>query len=122
MMKTKFQALCFIGTLLLVSLPVTQSNLLAREIKQSTGGRVTQNASVPSSFDDYRKECMQRSTRQGLPQDVALDLCNCTIKKFQSQYNFPQFRALVVKSKNDRTAARTLTAVGETCFDEVLYE
>lgn len=122
MIKTTFKNLSLIGSLLLLSFPVAQSKLLARDVKQSAGGRVTQNASVPSSFDDYRKECMQRATGEGLPQDVAQDLCSCTIKRFQSQYNFTQFRTLVVKSKNDPTAARTLTAVGETCFDEVLYE
>jgi hypothetical protein len=82
-------------------------------------------SSAPASrtpFESYRQECLQRSRRQGLANDVANDLCNCTMKKFQSRYNLAQFRALVQKSKSDKTAARTLTAVGEACFDEVLYE
>jgi hypothetical protein len=74
------------------------------------------------SFEDYKKECLQRATREKLPQDVAQDLCNCTINQFRSQYSIDEFRALVQKSKNNSTAAETLTSVGESCFEEVLYE
>lgn len=74
------------------------------------------------SFEDYKKECLQRATREQLPQDVAQDLCNCTIARFRSQYNIDEFRALVQKSKNNSTAAETLSSVGESCFEEVLYE
>ncbi len=83
---------------------------------------VAQNSGSGTTFESYRQECLQRSRQEGLANDVANDLCNCTIKKFQARYNLAQFRALVQKSKSDRAAARTLTAVGEACFDEVLYE
>jgi hypothetical protein len=75
-----------------------------------------------TTFESYRQECLQRTQREGLANDVANDLCNCTMKKFQARYTLTQFRALVQKSKTDRTAARTLSALGEACFDEVLYE
>lgn len=78
--------------------------------------------SPPSSFEDYRKTCLQRAAAEGLPKDIAQDLCNCTIKRFQSQYTLAQFRALVEKSNSDRNAQRTLTQVGEACLDQVLYE
>lgn len=111
--------LLFITVLTLLFSP---SLILANPAKQSTGGRITQSASLPSSFEDYRQECLQRAKKEGLTPDVSKDLCNCTIKKFQSQYTFSQFRALVQKSKSDRTASRTLTSVGEACFDQILYE
>ncbi|WP_157867445.1 hypothetical protein [Gloeothece citriformis] len=112
----------WLTSLLFFSFSWPNSPLLATEVKQTSGGRSTQSAAVPSSFEDYRKQCMQQARGQGLSGDIAEDLCNCTIAKFQSQYNFSQFRALVVKSQNDRNAARTLTEVGETCFDQILYE
>jgi hypothetical protein len=74
------------------------------------------------SFEDYKKECLQRATSEKLPADVAQELCNCTIARFRSQYTLEEFRALVQKSKSDKTAAQTLTSVGEACFDEVMYE
>ncbi|WP_013324721.1 hypothetical protein [Gloeothece verrucosa] len=118
----KSSTILTLSSLWLLWFPVAGSALLAREVKQSAGGQVIQHSTVPSSFQDYHKQCLERATGQGLPGDVAKDLCNCAIKKFQSQYNFNQFRDLVVKSQKDRTAARTLTQVGETCFDQVLYE
>jgi hypothetical protein len=75
-----------------------------------------------TSFEDYKQECLRRSNQEKLPQDVAQDLCNCTIKKFQSQYTLEEFRALVKKSQNNTVAAENLSAVGEACFEEVLYE
>jgi hypothetical protein len=79
-------------------------------------------ANNPPTFDSYRQECLQRARAEGLTADVAKDLCDCTIKKFQARYNLQQFRTLVQKSKTDKTAARTLSSVGEACFDEILYE
>lgn len=79
-------------------------------------------SSSTDSFEDYKKECLQRATSEKLPADVAEELCNCTIARFRSQYTLEEFRSLVQKSKSDKTAAQTLTSVGEACFDEVMYE
>jgi hypothetical protein len=75
-----------------------------------------------SSFDNYYKECVQRSRREGLTQSVAQEVCTCTIKKFRSLYSIQQFQAIVQKSKNDKVAARRLADVGEACFETILYE
>ena len=83
------------------------------------GGTVPAKA---STFDDYQKDCIQRARQQGLTQDVAVDVCNCTIKKFRSLYSLPQFQAIVKKSKTDKVTARKLSEVGEACFDAILYE
>jgi hypothetical protein len=84
--------------------------------------QVSQAISSEYSFADYHKECLNRATRQKLPRDAAEDLCNCTINKFRTQYTIQEFRSLVQKSKSNTSAAETLSAVGESCFEEVLYE
>ncbi len=75
-----------------------------------------------NSFDQYHQECLQRVDKQGLTKDVAKDVCNCTMKTFKSQYNIQQFKAIVQKANTDKTSARKLANVGETCFEKVLYE
>ena len=82
----------------------------------------TKPAKSSNSFDKYHQECLQRVTKQGLAADVAKDVCNCTMTKFKGQYNIQQFKAIVQKSKTDKTSARQLSKVGETCFEKVLYE
>ena len=103
--------LTFIG-LLALSLPVQANNAVY----------LSQSSNTAATFDSYRQECLQRARAEGLAADVAKDLCDCTIKKFQARYNLQQFRTLVQKSKTDKAAARTLSSVGEACFDEILYE
>jgi hypothetical protein len=75
-----------------------------------------------STFDEYKATCIQRARQEGLTQDVALDVCNCTLQKFKSLYSLPQFQNIVNKSKTDKAAARRLSDVGEACFESVLYE
>jgi hypothetical protein len=111
MMRNKRYLLNFIG-LLALSLPVQANNAVY----------LSQSSNTATTFDSYRQECLQRARAEGLAADVAKDLCDCTIKKFQARYNLQQFRTLVQKSKTDKAAARTLASVGEACFDEIFYE
>ena len=111
MMRNQRYLLTFIG-LLALSLPVQANNAVY----------LSQSSNPATTFDSYRQECLQRARAEGLAADVAKDLCDCTIKKFQARYNLQQFRTLVQKSKTDKAAARTLSSVGEDCFDEILYE
>jgi translation elongation factor EF-Ts len=111
MMRNQRYLLTFIG-LLALSLPVQANNAVY----------LSQSSNTATTFDSYRQECLQRARAEGLAADVAKDLCDCTIKKFQARYNLQQFRTLVQKSKTDKAAARTLSSVGEACFDEILYE
>jgi len=94
MMRNQRYLLTFIG-LLALSLPVQANNAVY----------LSQSSNTATTFDSYRQECLQRA-----------------IKKFQARYNLQQFRTLVQKSKTDKAAARTLSSVGEACFDEILYE
>ena len=111
MMRNQRYLLTFIS-LLALSLPVQANNAVY----------LSQSSNTATTFDSYRQECLQRARAEGLAADVAKDLCDCTIKKFQARYNLQQFRTLVQKSKTDKAAARTLSSVGEACFDEILYE
>jgi Cft2 family RNA processing exonuclease len=95
---------------------------LAASSQVSANEILAQASSNQYTFEDYRKECLQRATSQKLPQDVAQDLCNCTINRFRSQYTIEQFRSLVQRSKTNTEAQETLAATGEACFEEVLYE
>jgi hypothetical protein len=100
--------------------PAIQHPVLGRELKRAIHQQVAQSSA--NTFDNYRKECLQRVTRQGLRGQVAQDICNCVITKFRSRYSIAQFRDLIQKSKTNKAAARTLSDVGEACFEEVLYE
>lgn len=111
MMINQKYLLTFIGSLAL-SFPAEANNAVY----------LSQSSNTATTFDSYRQECLQRARGEGLAADVAKDLCDCTIKKFQARYNLQQFRTLVQKSKTDKAAARTLASVGEACFDEILYE
>ncbi|MCA2640698.1 MAG: hypothetical protein ACK544_04385 [Microcystis sp.] len=111
MMRNKRYLLTFIG-LLALYFPLQANNAVY----------LSQSSNTATTFDSYRQECLQRARAEGLAADVAKDLCDCTIKKFQARYNLQQFRTLVQKSKTDKAAARTLSSVGEACFDEILYE
>jgi hypothetical protein len=119
--NTTLKILLLAASMLLAS-PLFEAQAVQGEGGQSQNPQVARSATVPTSFQDYHKTCRQRATAEGLPPDVAQDLCNCTIKKFQSQYTLNQFQALVKKATNDKNSQRTLTQVGEACFEEVLYE
>lgn len=99
---------------------ITTDPLFAVQKKQANSS-VTQPTNA-ASFEDYKKECLQRATQEGLPKDIAEDLCQCTMTQFRQQYSIDKFRELVRKSKTDKNAQRTLSNVGESCFEEILYE
>ncbi|NJK48166.1 hypothetical protein HC931_08275 [Candidatus Gracilibacteria bacterium] len=107
---------------LLNSLYLTFSSSASSFFLVNTTSSIKSQPIAQYSFEDYKKECLQRATNEKLPPDVAQDLCNCTMNQFRSQYSIDEFRTLVQKSKNNSTAAETLSLVGESCFEEVLYE
>ncbi|WP_353672969.1 hypothetical protein [Synechocystis sp. LKSZ1] len=75
-----------------------------------------------NSFEDYRRECLQRVKQQKLSDDIGQEVCGCTISQFQKQYSLADFKKIVQKSKTDKSSARKLAEVGEACFEKVLYE
>ena len=79
-------------------------------------------ASKITSFDQYKKECLQQVSKRGLTAPDGEKLCNCALSKFRTKYDVNQFKAILEKAKNDKKVQANLNAVGEACFDEILYE
>lgn len=121
-MKITFYQLSLISLCWLTLSSIVDSKLLADEVVILGSQEIAQNTSPQYSFEDYKKECLQRSATEGLPPQDAQKLCNCTINRFRDRYSIQEFRALIQKSKNNKTAAETLSQVGESCFEEILYE
>jgi hypothetical protein len=71
---------------------------------------------------DYMKDCHKSVVARDIPAEEADTLCKCTLNKFQSQYSVSEFQTLVRNSKKDKKAAGKLTEVGNTCFEQILYE
>ena len=115
-----FSYLSFLSLLGAIFNPVFASPLLAGELRLSKGQLLAQ--SLPNSFEDYQKSCLQRVNRRGLRGEAAQAICNCAINRFRGRYSIAQFRDLVQKAKTNQAAARALSDVGEACFEQVLYE
>lgn len=82
-------------------------------------GLKTEDASV---WCNYNEECLVRSRQEGLPLDSAKSVCDCTIKTFRKKYSTEKFREITKKSQTDKKIANQLREVGETCFEEILFE
>ena len=85
------------------------------------GLAVAQNRYPDSYVSNYLKNCMQRTLAEGLPQEQAQSLCDCTINRFQSQFTIDEFKTLTEAAKDKPEAAAALSEVGESCFEEILY-
>ena len=96
-----------------VSAPASNTNMLPPQI-------LAQNSS--DAFEKYRKQCLERVRREGLRGEVGNELCNCVISQFRGRYSISEFQQLLRQAKQDKSAARKLSQVGEICFDSVLYE
>lgn len=68
----------------------------------------------------YRQECVQTSMTEGLAQEEAQKLCECTLGKFQNQYSLEEFQELTTASIQDEQAEMALVEVGQVCFEEIL--
>ena len=77
----------------------------------------------PEKFKQgYAQECVQTSIAEGLAQEEAQKLCQCTLSKFQNQYSLEEFQQLTNASIQDEQAEMALVEVGQVCFEEMLYE
>ncbi|MGK7875508.1 MAG: hypothetical protein AB4426_20070 [Xenococcaceae cyanobacterium] len=114
-MKTTFHQLSLVSAFLLTLSAVAYNGLLAAKAESP-------NPSPQYSFDDYKKECIQRSMAEGLPLEEAETLCTCTINEFQARYTIEEFKKLTQEAKENEEAAEMLTEVGYSCFEEILFE
>jgi hypothetical protein len=77
----------------------------------------------PAKFvSEYMQDCQKSVVARDIPTEEAGTLCTCTLKQFQSKYSLSEFQSLVRESKKDKKAASKLTAVGNNCFEQILYE
>ena len=108
----------FYSSLLVLSLFTTGGVAVAESSIES--GKSNQ---YPKEFlQEYSTECMQTSVGEGLAEAEAKRLCECTIVKFQSQYELAEFKQLTIDSLNDQNAQNALVEVGQVCFEQILYE
>lgn len=70
----------------------------------------------------YEKECLVRSQQEGLTFDMAESVCDCSIKEFRKQYTIDKFKELNNAAKTNQEIANKLKEVGETCFEDILFE
>ena len=104
--------------LLVLCLFATGKYIAHAENKVSAKGET-----YPAEFvRDYSNECLQTSMGEGLEETEARQLCQCTINEFQKQYSLQEFKQLTAASARDKTAENTLIAVGQFCFESLLYE
>jgi len=78
--------------------------------------------SNPTSFDEYKQECLKEVKKKGLTVSDGEKLCNCTVTKFQKSYDTNQFKILLEKAKTDKKALATFKSVGEDCYNDILFE
>ena len=71
---------------------------------------------------NYLQECIQTSMGEGLVEEDAKVLCDCTLHKFQQKYNLTEFKQLTAASQADENAANRLIEVGELCLETILFQ
>ena len=102
--------------LLALSTIVTVNLAMSNSIK-------AEDSKYPEEFvQQYQAECVPTSVAEGLSEEEAEKLCECTLNKFQSQYQLEEFQQLTIDSLEDEQAEAVLVEVGQVCFEEMLYE
>ncbi len=119
-MKTKL-AILFIGSLIFtIFTPVSLS--LAEEIIDTTSLLETAHQYPQDYVQKYFQDCIQTSMEEGLIEEDAKTLWNCTLNKFQQKYSLPEFKQLTAASQTDDRAAASLIEVGELCLETILFQ
>jgi len=108
----------FSSSLLALSLLTFGSAAIAQSSTESNN-----STQYPEEFrQEYATECLQTSMGEGLGEEEAKSLCDCTLNKFQSQYQLEEFKQLTINSRDNKKAEAVLVEVGQVCFEEILYE
>ncbi|CAD5959980.1 hypothetical protein PCC9214_03122 [Planktothrix tepida] len=86
------------------------------------------NASQPKPKYQYPQEivntyissCRQRSIQEGLTEQQAKTVCQCTINRFQSQYSFEQFLKIYTQAQKTKESPDEFVDVGIDCATQLL--
>ena len=107
-MKLKISHLSLFGAALLVFYVTPAKNLLAESTRGEQNSQIAY--SYPNNFvETYIQDCVAVATDH-LETEDARKLCACTLKKFQNDYSYEQYKKLSEEEKQD---------VGMSCFDEM---
>ncbi|MEM1369379.1 MAG: hypothetical protein AAGG02_15495 [Cyanobacteria bacterium P01_H01_bin.15] len=83
------------------------------------------SAPFPNEYvQTYLDQCGKTATAEGLPGELAQELCGCTLNEFQARYTVTEFQSLRIKAEAtppDTAAQTTLSKVGETCFNKLVF-
>ncbi|VXD15053.1 conserved exported hypothetical protein [Planktothrix serta PCC 8927] len=68
----------------------------------------------------YISSCRQRSIEEGLTEQQAKTVCQCTINQFQSQYSFEQFIKIYTQAQKTKESPDEFVDVGIECATNLL--
>ena len=68
----------------------------------------------------YISGCSQRSIQEGLTQQQAKTVCQCTINQFQSRYSFVQFIKIYTQAQKTKESPDEFVDVGIECAEKLL--
>ena len=119
-MKTKLTLLSIGSFILTIFTPISLS--VAEEIIDTTNSLETAHQYPQDYVQEYLQDCIQTSMEEGLIEEDAKTLCNCTLNKFQQKYSLPEFKQLTAASQTDDRAATSLIEVGELCLETILFQ
>ena len=110
-MKLKIGQLSLFSAILLVFSAIPYKNILA---ETSIGRESYQIAyEYPKNFQEsYLSDCVEVASEH-LETEDAQKICECTLNKFQSDYNYDEYKKLSPELKQD---------VGLVCFEEMPSE
>ena len=118
-MKTNLALLLISG---LVFTTCTSISLSAVEEETPTNSSETTYQYPQDYAQNYLQDCIQTAMQEGLVEEDAKTLCNCTLDNFQQQYSLSEFKQLTAASKTDNNASDALIEVGELCLETILFE
>ncbi|MGK7951566.1 MAG: hypothetical protein AB4368_22965 [Xenococcaceae cyanobacterium] len=101
----------------------TSIELALAEAKISASDLTSTTYQYPSDYvQNYTQNCIRTSMEEGLSEEDARTLCDCTLDRFQKKYSLSEFKQLTLDSQTDENAANSLIEVGELCFESILFE
>ena len=110
-MKLKIGQLSLFSALLLGLSLISGKTLLAETLTRGQSYQIAYK--YPKNFEDnYIQDCMEHASEH-LETEDAREICDCTLNKFLSDYDYNEYRELSAESKQD---------IGLTCFEEIETE
>jgi hypothetical protein len=109
-MKNQLDKFSWLATGLLTLTAISYNSNLAVLAQTNSNN---QNKYPQSFVSEYMATCLQRATQEGLEESDRLQLCNCTLSRFQARYSMEQLKKLSQSTRED---------IGYQCLNEILYE